>query len=216
MVYTLGGYYLFFAGGGWQTPGYAEGYAVCAGPAGPCTQTSAGPLLTSYASAAGPAAGNAFPDAAGNLWLSYAAWTAGCTSYACGGQRRLYVAPLTLLPRSLNAPIVGRADTPDHGGYWLVASDGGVFTFGDAGFYGSTGTIRLVRPITAMASTPDGRGYWLVASDGGVFTSGDAGFYGSTGGIRLPEPIVGVQPSIDGHGYRLLTADGSAYKFGDA
>src|SRR5581483_8235423 len=117
MVYTLGGYYLFVAGGGWQTPGYAEGYAVCAGPAGPCTQTSAGPLLTSYGSAAGPAAGNAFPDTAGNLWLSYAAWTAGCTSYACGGQRRLYVAPLTLLPRSLNAPIVGRADTPDHGGY---------------------------------------------------------------------------------------------------
>jgi hypothetical protein len=216
MVYAGGGYRLFFAGGGWQTPGYAEGYADCAGPTGPCSQPTAGPILTSYGSAAGPAAGNAFPDAAGNLWLSYAAWTAGCTSYACGGARELYVAPLTLLPRALNAPIVGRADTPDGGGYWLVASDGGVFTYGDAGFYGSAGDIPLARPITGMASTPDGRGYWLVASDGGVFTYGDAGFYGSTGGIPLPEPIVGIQPSLDGHGYRLLTADGSAYKFGDA
>ena len=33
------------------------------------------------------------------------------------------------------------AVTPDGGGYWLVASDGGIFTFGDAQFYGSTGGI---------------------------------------------------------------------------
>ena len=32
----------------------------------------------------------------------------------------------------LNQPIVGMAATPDGGGYWLVASDGGIFTFGDA------------------------------------------------------------------------------------
>ena len=31
------------------------------------------------------------------------------------------------------------ASTPDGGGYWLVASDGGIFTFGDAPFYGSLG-----------------------------------------------------------------------------
>ena len=30
-----------------------------------------------------------------------------------------------------------RAELPDGGGYWLAASDGGVFAFGDAGFYGS-------------------------------------------------------------------------------
>ena len=66
------------------------------------------------------------------------------------------------------------AATPDGGGYWLVASDGGVFTFGDAGFYGSTGAIHLNRPIVGMAATPDGGGYWLVASDGGIFTFGDA------------------------------------------
>ena len=73
------------------------------------------------------------------------------------------------------------AATADGGGYWLVASDGGVFAFGDARFYGSTGSIRLNRPVVGMAATPDGGGYWLVASDGGVFAFGDARFYGSTG-----------------------------------
>ena len=66
------------------------------------------------------------------------------------------------------------AATPDGGGYWLVASDGGVFSFGDAQFHGSTGGIALNKPIVGMAATPDGGGYWLVASDGGVFSFGDA------------------------------------------
>ena len=39
----------------------------------------------------------------------------------------------------LVSPIVGMAPTPSGKGYWLVASDGGVFTFGDAHFYGSLG-----------------------------------------------------------------------------
>ena len=58
----------------------------------------------------------------------------------------------------------------DSKGYWLVASDGGVFSFGDASFYGSTGGDRLNKPIVGIAATPDGNGYWLVASDGGVFS----------------------------------------------
>ena len=64
----------------------------------------------------------------------------------------------------------------------MVASDGGVFNFGDAGFYGSMGGTPLNKPIVGMAATPDGKGYWLVASDGGIFSFGDAGFYGSEGG----------------------------------
>ena len=69
-----------------------------------------------------------------------------------------------------------------------MASDGGIFSFGDAAFYGSTGAIRLNRPIVGMAPTPTGKGYWLVASDGGIFSFGDAAFYGSTGAIRLNRP----------------------------
>ena len=55
------------------------------------------------------------------------------------------------------------APTPDGKGYWLVAIDGGVFAFGDAGFYGSMGGTPLNQPIVGMAATPDGKGYWLVA-----------------------------------------------------
>ena len=32
-------------------------------------------------------------------------------------------------------------------GYWLVGSDGGVFSFGDASYYGSTGAMTLNKPI---------------------------------------------------------------------
>jgi hypothetical protein len=77
-------------------------------------------------------------------------------------------------------------------GYRLVASDGGIFAFGSAGFYGSTGGVSLVKPIVGMTASPDGRGYWLVASDGGIFAFGSAGFYGSTGAVKLTRPIVGM------------------------
>jgi hypothetical protein len=36
-------------------------------------------------------------------------------------------------------------------GYSLVASDGGIFTFGDAGFFGSTGAVALNKPIVGLA-----------------------------------------------------------------
>jgi hypothetical protein len=76
----------------------------------------------------------------------------------------------------------GAASSPDGKGYWLVAADGGVFTFGDAAFAGSLGNVRLNAPIVGIAATPDGKGYWLVAADGGVFTFGDAAFAGSDAG----------------------------------
>jgi len=48
--------------------------------------------------------------------------------------------------------VVGMAGSPDGGGYWLVASDGGIFNFGDAAFYGSTGAMTLNKPSVAMTS----------------------------------------------------------------
>jgi hypothetical protein len=106
--------------------------------------------------------------------------------------------------------------TPNRHGYWLVGSDGGVFAFGDAKFYGSTGGMTLAQPIVGLASRPDGGGYWLVASDGGVFAFGDSGFHGSTGGISLVKPIVGLASTPGGHGYWLVASDGGVFAFGDA
>ncbi|MCU1429527.1 MAG: repeat-containing protein [Actinomycetia bacterium] len=101
-------------------------------------------------------------------------------------------------------------------GYWLLASDGGVFTFGDAKFYGSTGALNLKAPIIQMIATPSGRGYWLMASDGGVFTFGDARFYGSTGALPLKAPIIQMIATPSGRGYWLLASDGGVFTFGDA
>ena len=99
------------------------------------------------------------------------------------------------------------------GSYWLVASDGGIFSFGDASFHGSTGGIHLNQPIVGMARTPDGEGYWLVASDGGIFSFGDAKFYGSTGGIA-PQPADrrhgGRRPTVRATGSSPPTAGSSA------
>ena len=115
-----------------------------------------------------------------------------------------------------NAPVVGMAATPDGGGYWLVGSDGGIFSFGDARFYGSTGALRLNAPIVGMAASPDGGGYWLVARDGGVFDYGDAGFFGSAGSLHLNAPIAGMATTADGAGYWLVASDGGIFSYGDA
>jgi hypothetical protein len=118
--------------------------------------------------------------------------------------------------RHLNRPIVGIAATPTGNGYWLVASDGGIFSFGDAPFYGSTGAIRLNKPILAMAASPTGHGYWFVASDGGVFSFGDARFLGSTGAHPPSAPVTGMAATPNGRGYWLTTRAGRVYAFGDA
>ena len=55
-------------------------------------------------------------------------------------------------------PVVGIEATPTGGGYWLVASDGGVFCFGDARFFGSMGGEPLNRPIVDIARPPTGGG----------------------------------------------------------
>jgi hypothetical protein len=65
-----------------------------------------------------------------------------------------------------------------------VARDGGVFTFGDAQYYGSTGGLKLNQPIVGIAATPSGRGH--CPSRRGVFTFGDAQYYGSTGHSAQP------------------------------
>jgi uncharacterized protein YkwD/ribosomal protein L24E len=114
----------------------------------------------------------------------------------------------------LNRPIVGMAAAADSKGYWLVASDGGVFAFGSAKFYGSTGSIRLNRPIVGIAATSNGGGYWMVASDGGIFAFGNAKFYGSTGSISLVRPITGMAPAPSGAGYLLVAGDGGVFLFG--
>jgi ribosomal protein L24E len=85
--------------------------------------------------------------------------------------------------RPLNAPIVGAAATPSGGGYYLVASDGGVFDFGNAKFGGSAyskgytglaGTHPLPSPVAGLAPDPTANGYWMVTQTGKVLNFGAA------------------------------------------
>jgi lipoprotein-anchoring transpeptidase ErfK/SrfK len=116
----------------------------------------------------------------------------------------------------LNAPVTEIVAGPKGQGYWLLANDGGVFTFGSARFHGSTGAKHLNAPIIGMTATPNGGGYLLVGSDGGVFTFGNARFRGSTGGMHVSSPIVGAAGTSTGNGYWLATRDGRVFNFGDA
>ena len=140
-------------------------------------------------------------------------------------RRRLILLVVPVLVWSIATTFGGGTVTPiqraeahvDMGdGYWMAASDGGMFAFGDAGFHGSLGDVTLNRPIVGMAATPFLEGYWLVASDGGVFSFGSAGFHGSTGNMTLNSPIVGMAAHPHGLGYWLVAADGGVFNFGDA
>ena len=116
-------------------------------------------------------------------------------------------------PTATTPPVVGVSSTPSGDGYWKVSSVGGVFTFGDAGFFGSMGGQPLNQPVVGMASTADGRGYWLVAADGGVFSFGDAQFHGSMGGLPLNQPIVGIADDPATGGYWEVAGDGGIFSF---
>ena len=123
---------------------------------------------------------------------------------------------LMLPPPAYTGHPAGIVATPSGHGYWIVSSNGGVFTFGDASFHGSMGAVALNAPIVGIGATPSGNGYWLVAADGGVFSFGDAGFAGSMGGTPLNAPIVGIATTPSGNGYWLVAADGGVFSFGDA
>ena len=97
------------------------------------------------------------------------------------------------------------AATPSGHGYWLSAADGGVFSFGDAGFFGSMGGQTLGNPVAAMAATPDGAGYWLLPSTQIASAPIKPGATGAA--------VLALQQRLTALGYWLGTPDG---KFGDS
>jgi len=99
-------------------------------------------------------------------------------------------------------------------GYWMAASDGGIFDY-DAPFFGSMGGKPLDKPIVGITADPNTGGYWEVASDGGLFAF-NAPFFGSMGGKSLNAPVVGMVATPDGQGYWEVASDGGVFNFGDA
>ena len=137
------------------------------------------------------------------------------------------VAPFTITASTdPGARFVGIASTPDGGGYWIAQAGGGVYSYGDAHFWGSLPGLGVTpgAPIVSITATSDGGGYWLVGADGGVFAFGDAIFAGSLSSRAVipSAPVVGIAASPDDRGYWLVGAytddfGGFAdYAFGDA
>ena len=80
-------------------------------------------------------------------------------------------------PSSLNDPVIGMTVDRATGGYWLVATDGGIFAY-DAPFLGSTGSMTLNEPVVGMAACEamgTGTGWWppMAASSRMAFRIGD-------------------------------------------
>lgn len=120
-----------------------------------------------------------------------------------------------------NAGIGGAGESmilyhPGQLGYWLGAQDGGVFAFGTAPFYGSTGGQPSSAPMVAIQSTPTGQGYWQLRSNGGIQPFGDARSFGSPSSTQLTAPAVGMAASQSGQGYSIASANGGVYSYGDA
>jgi len=205
MVNAGGVYYLLFSGGQYNSSGYAEGYAVCSGPLGPCQQPQPGPILTSYGGAAGPGGGSLFKDGAGNWWIGYAAWSPGCTDYSCGGSRKLYVAPA-----NLPGPPSGKG-----AGYWMLGSVGTVYAFGNAPWPGSP-ILPGGTSATHIEPTHDNQGYWVVNNRGNVYTFGDAAYFGGAPPLGPFEIVSSLSATASGHGYWLFTNFGRVFAYGDA
>jgi len=111
--------------------------------------------------------------------------------------------------------VAGIAADPKGGGYWLVGSDGGIHSFGDAGFFGSTAVSASIRPWWASPH-PDGRGYWMTTLDGSVYAFGDA-----TGGHPQHHGLnglgaAGIVSTPSGFGYWLVNWAPAFFTFGHA
>ena len=170
-------------------------------------------------------AGHIFLYESGDPWGSMVVYeAAGCStgvthrSRSAGSEyiairRKDLGSTTTPPPVPQHVGVVG-VTTPN--GYWLVADDGGVFSYGTAAFHGSAATISGKKPVVGMDRTADAGGYWLASQDGGIFSYGNAAFYGSLGGTTLSAPIVGIVSTPTGAGYWLVWADGGIFAFGNA
>jgi L,D-peptidoglycan transpeptidase YkuD (ErfK/YbiS/YcfS/YnhG family) len=106
------------------------------------------------------------------------------------------------------------AVAPGGRGYWLVAQDGGVFTFGGYNFYGSLGDSPPASPVVGMVGTPDGGGYGVVDAAGQVFRFGDFRYFGGLSDAAYPIVGMGGTPANDG--YSLVDQYGHVFTFGGA
>jgi large repetitive protein len=190
------------------------------------------PTVTGVSPGAGPRTGGTRVTVTGtNLngaGAVYFGSTPGTNLVVGGGETSLTVTAPAEAVGSVDVTVTGPAGTSavnpadrftfQSVGYWMVGSDGSVFSFGSAPYEGSLPGLGVhASDIVAVVPTSTGKGYWMIGSDGGVFAFGDAGFVGSLPGIHVHvHDIVGAVPTSTGKGYWMIGSDGGVFAFGDA
>jgi subtilisin family serine protease len=104
-------------------------------------------------------------------------------------------------------------------GYWMVAQDGRVYSFGGASFLGSARrALAAGQSAVDLEPTPSNGGYWIVDSAGSVYAYGTAPYLGGVpgGALGAGEQITSISSTSTGGGYWLFSTTGRAFPFGDA
>jgi glucose/arabinose dehydrogenase len=108
-------------------------------------------------------------------------------------------------------------DEPEAVGYWTLAADGTVRSFGDAIAHGAP---ELGSNALQIVSSATGEGYWILETTGWVHDLGDAQHHGDliSEGIELDpdETAVTLSPLPDDSGYWIFKSRGRAVAFGTA
>jgi subtilisin family serine protease len=103
-------------------------------------------------------------------------------------------------------------------GYWMVASDGRVYSFGGAPFLGSPRRSLAPGSAVDLEPTPSDGGYWIADAAGGVYGYGNARYHGGlpAGALGPGESVTSISATPSGNGYWLFTTTGRVFPFGDA
>ena len=117
---------------------------------------------------------------------------------------------VNVLSSPLHAPVVGMAATPDGKGYWLVASDGGIFSFGDAPFLGSEGGAARGASAVGIAATPHGGGYWIAFGTQSPLAGKVVGIDPGHNGLNYTAPQIINQPIWNGREEESCDTTGTA------
>lgn len=91
MIKHDGQYYMIYAANDYGSDKYATGYALCAGPVGPCQDAAENPILKSAPDLIGPGHQSVF-EFQGRTWIAYHGWRN--TENTRKRYRAMYISPL--------------------------------------------------------------------------------------------------------------------------
>jgi hypothetical protein len=158
--------------------------------------------------------GAAYSTATGNGSVSFAEVIVG----ACGtgtptGVIYNWNSVLAALNSGSGTPVPTSSNKiPASDGYWEVAGDGGVFSYGNAQYAGSTPS-GYTGSFTSMAHYGKNDAYWLLDSTGQIYAYKAPYYGGSPTGYN--GSFVGIEYN-GSSGYWLLDSTGQIYSYGNA